>query len=257
MLIKFKMENTKCASTPMEQNHKLSAYEGEPIEDITIYQSLVGNLNYATLTRVDICYSVSILSQFMHKPGRPHMEAAKRVLKYLKGTMNEGLFYSYTSDIELKVYSDADWAGFRDDRRSISGYISFADSKIISWSSKKQATVALSSTEVEYRGLANATQEIMWLKSLYTDLGLHSSTPHIFGDNTSSLHLVANLVYHARTKHIEVHYHYVREKLMSKDIQLSYVSTDMQCADMLTKALDGTKLSRFNLMIGLQEIKDN
>ncbi|KAH7428366.1 hypothetical protein KP509_10G089200 [Ceratopteris richardii] len=251
MLAKFKMQDCKIAGTPMEVNHKLSSHEGELIEDITSYQSLVGSLNYATLTRVDICYNVSVLSQFMHTPRKPHMDAAKRILKYLKGTINEGLYYPYVSVLGLKLFSDADWAGSKEDRRSTSGYLTFADSKLISWSSKKQPTIALSSTEAEYRGLAIATQEAMWMKTLFKDLGLEFGTPTIFGDNMSSIHLAANPIFHARTKHIEVHYHYVREKVLSKEIQISSVSTHKQCADILTKALDGTKLCKFKAMIGL------
>ncbi|KAH7288734.1 hypothetical protein KP509_31G039100 [Ceratopteris richardii] len=256
LLLKFKMENTKPADTPLEMNHKLSVYEGEKIEDIKEYQSLVGSLIYATHTRADISYSVGVLSQFMHSPRRPHMDAAKRVLKYLKGTINEGIFYPYSSDLDIKIYSDADWAGAKDDRKSTSGYLAFAGSKLVSWSSKKQPTVALSSTEAEYRALTIATQEAIWLKALYTDLGLVSSKPHIFGDNVSSMHLAANPIFHARTKHIEVHYHFIREKLMAKEIDISFVPTEKQVADMMTKALDGIKLCRFKAMAGIPPIRE-
>ncbi|KAH7387978.1 hypothetical protein KP509_16G051700 [Ceratopteris richardii] len=253
----WKNSRCKIAGTPIKVNYKLSSHEGELIEDVTGYQSLVGSLNYATLTRVDICYSVSVLSQFMYTPRKPHMEAAKRILRYLKGTMNEGLYYPYVSDLSLKLFSHADWARSKEYRRSTSGYLTFAGSKLFSWSFKKQHTIALSPTEAEYRGPAIATQEAMWMKTLFTDLGMEIGTPSIFGENMSFIHLDANPILHARTKHIEVHYHYVREKIVSKEIQLTYVSTHQQCAYILTKALDGTKLCKFKAMIGVQVILED
>ena len=158
------------------------------------------------------------------------MDAARSILRYVKSTLNYGLFYEAGCTLEVHGYTDADWAGSVSDRRSTSGFMFSLGSAAISWSSKKQPTVALSSTEAEYRGAAMAACEVAWLHKLLYDMHQSIDGPVvIYCDNMSSIHLVNNPVYHARTKHIEVHYHYVREKVLLGLIDLVYVSTEDRC----------------------------
>ena len=176
------------------------------------------------------------------------MDAARRVLCYAKGTLNFGLFYAYGVDVEVFGYTDAGWVGSSYDRRSTSGYIFSFGSGAVSWSSKKQPTVALSSTEAEYRGAAMVACEIAWLRKLLPDLGHNvSGAITLYCDNMSSIQLANNLVFHARTKHIEVNYHYVRKKVLAGDIDLVYVSTQEQVADIFTKSLGAEKLQSFKV----------
>ena len=171
------------------------------------------------------------------------MDAACRVLHYAKSTMNYELFYAHGVDIEVFKYIDADWAGCAYDRRSTSGYVFSFGSGAVSWSSKKQPTVALSSTEAEYRGATVAACEVAWLRTLLGDLGVHvDERVVIYCDNLSSIQLARNSVFHARTKHIEVHYHYIQEQVLASNIDLVYVSTEEQIVDIFTKALGAEKL---------------
>jgi hypothetical protein len=164
----------------------------------------VGSLNYLTTTRPDISYYVSVLSQFMEKPHESHWNAAKTLLRYLKGTLDYGIKYTDASNVELTGYSDSHWAGNMDDRRSTTGYAFSIGSGVVSWSSKKKPTVSLSSTEAEYKALCVATCETIWLRRLLQDVGGERKEPTmIICDNQSSINIAKNPIFHARTKHVE------------------------------------------------------
>ena len=182
------------------------------------------------------------------------MNAARRILRYLKGTINYGMLYDYNDDLSPRGYCDADWASSFHDRRSVSRYVFMIGSKTISWSSKKQPTVALSSTEAEYRALANATCEAMWLKKLFRDLNVKYNDFLMLSDSMFNIYLAKNPVFHARSKHIEVHYHFIREKLITKEILLLHVKTGDQVADIFTKFLDSEKLKKFMCHMNIRDI---
>jgi hypothetical protein len=149
----------------------------------------------------------------MQTPQKPHLDVVRRILRYIKHTLQCGIFYEAKSQLQVHGYTDADWAGNVLDRRSTSGFMFSFESGAVNWSSKKQLTVALLSTEAEYRGAAIAACEMVWLQKLFLDLGQLVDAPiTIYCDNISSIILANNSVYHARTKHIEVHYHFIREK---------------------------------------------
>ncbi|KAJ4723417.1 Retrovirus-related Pol polyprotein from transposon TNT 1-94 [Melia azedarach] len=229
LLKKFGMLECKPVLTPIEANSNLCAEEGKDLEDTTMYRRLVGSLIYLTLTRPDIAYAVGITSRYMEKPRKPHLEAVRRILRYVKGTIDLGLLYKKNQENKIVGYCDADYAGCRDTRRSTTGYVFNFGSTAVSWSSKRQPTVSLSTTEAEYRASAMAAQESTWLMQLMKDLHQPiGKVVELFCDNQSAIRLAENPVFHARTKHVEVHYHFVREKVLKGEIKMKYISTEEQ-----------------------------
>uniref|UniRef100_A0A2N9GPU6 Reverse transcriptase Ty1/copia-type domain-containing protein n=1 Tax=Fagus sylvatica TaxID=28930 RepID=A0A2N9GPU6_FAGSY len=254
LLTKFKMSDCKAVSTPIATSPVLSTSCSDSLADPTPYRSLVGALQYATFTRPDITFAVNRVCQFMHNPSFAHLVAAKRILRYLKGSLDKGILFQ-PGPLTLTAFTDADWAGDPVDRRSTSGITVFLGNNPITWMSKKQHTVSRSSTEAEYRSLATGAVELAWLRQVICDLGLYlASAPIMWCDNTSALALASNPVFHGRTKHIEVDYHFVRERVVRGDICLQFVSTDDQVADIFTKALP---TPRFQLLCSKLLIDQN
>uniref|UniRef100_A0A2N9F3K8 Integrase catalytic domain-containing protein n=1 Tax=Fagus sylvatica TaxID=28930 RepID=A0A2N9F3K8_FAGSY len=230
--------DSKIIDTPIEYNNRLNTHDREPLPDATLYRQLVGSLVYLTVTRLDISYAVHIVSQFMAAPRSLHYAAVLRILRYLKGTLFHGLHFSSQSSLTLQAYSDADWAGDPTDRRSTTGYCFLLGDSLISWRSKKQSVVARSSTEAEYRALADTTAELLWLRWLLQDLGIDCSTAvPIHCDNRSAIQIAHNDVFHERTKHIEIDCHFVRHHLLQGTLQLRSVSSQDQLADIFTKPM--------------------
>lgn len=209
-------------------------------DDASLFRSLIGALHYLTFTRPDIAFSVSKLSQFLHRSTLVHLVAAKRILRYLLGSLSAGILFKRSSAdfCKLHAFSDSDWAGDSVDRRSTSGFVLFLGPNPISWSAKKQKTVSRSSTEAEYRAMAATAAELFWVRQLLRDLRIYvSQPPSLCCDNSSALQLAKNPVFHGRTKHVEIDFHFVREKVVTKDILLHYVPTQHQLADLFTKPL--------------------
>ena len=247
----------KPASTSMDSSSRLSKSQGEPLTDITGYRRMIGRLLYLTTTRPDISFSVHQLSQFLASPTSAHHQAALRILNYIKGTTGVGLLFPSTSDLKLQAYSDADWAGCPDTRRSITGYCIYLGDALISWKSKKQSTISRSSCEAEYRALAATTCELQWLSYLLKDFNISSPSPAtIFCDNASAIHIARNPSFHERTKHIELDCHLVREKLSAGLIHLLPISTKLQVADILTKPLPTSTFQLIYSKLGLLSLFD-
>ncbi|KAJ1700426.1 hypothetical protein LUZ63_000205 [Rhynchospora breviuscula] len=203
LLKKFGMLNCNAAVTPMNSNEKLTKEDGTGHCDETKFRSLVGGLIYLTHTRPDIQYAVGVVSRFMHNPSNHHYGAAKRILRYIAGTWEHGIWYDSTNLSNLVGYCDSDWARNSEDRRSTSGQIFFLATSAISWSSKKQATVALSSAEAEYISLNSAACQAVWLRKILEDVGqVQKQATTIYCDNQSAISMTKNLVFHGRTKHI-------------------------------------------------------
>ncbi|GMI77151.1 hypothetical protein HRI_001384400 [Hibiscus trionum] len=182
----------------------------------------------------------------------PQLDAAKRILRYIKGTSEFGIFYNKGNDFSLQGYTDADWAGNIEDRRSTSGYCFSFGSAAISWCSKKQPIVTLSSTEAEYMAATMAAQECVWLKRLMKDIRCAiDSLVQIYCDNQSVVKLASNMVFHARTKHIEVRHHFIREKVLKQEIALEGISSNQQIVDIFTKALGKPEFERFRAALGV------
>lgn len=244
------------SSIPMDPGVKLFYDPKVPlIDDPTVYRRLVGRLMYLTITRPDITYSVNKLCQFASTPQAVHLQAAYKVLHYLKGTIGLGLFYSATSDLVLKSYTDADWNSCLDTRRSTSGFCMFLGSSLISWKSKKQDVVSHSSAESEYRAMSVAVKEVIWLVSLLGELQApQSKAVAFFCDSTAAIHIANNPVFHERTKHVESDCHQVRDRIKSGLIKTLHVGTSTQIADVLTKPLYPTLFSSLISKMSLHSI---
>ncbi|XP_019198888.1 PREDICTED: uncharacterized protein LOC109192641 [Ipomoea nil] len=237
------MSDCKPLATPASVTQAVSQ-STDPFDNPTQYRRLAGALQYLTITRPDLSYSINRLCQFMHTPIDEHWGLLKRVLRYIRGTMDYGLRLSPSLSIDIHAFSDSDWAGCPVDRKSTSGYAVFIGSNLISWVSRKQRTVARSSTEAEYKGLADVCAEVTWVVSLLRELGLHSGAPAtLWCDNMGATYLCANPVFHARTKHVEVDYHFVRDKVTSGEYKVTFVSTKDQVADIFTKPLPAARFA--------------
>lgn len=240
--------------TPMDRGLKLSD-KGELLKDPERYRRLVGRLIYLTVSRPDIMYSVHILSRFMHQPRKDHWEAALRVVRYLKSAPGQGLFFSSTSDLRLRAYCDSDWARCPLTRRSTTGYCVFLGPSLISWRSKRQKTVSLSSAEAEYRAMTGACCELTWLRYLLRDLGVfHQEAALLYCDNKAALHIAANPIFHERTRHIEMDCHFIRDKIQDGSVETRFVSSANQLADILTKALGKEFFIPMIHKLGVQDI---
>ena len=228
----------KPSTIPMDPSLHMSKDLGTPLPNPTEYRELIGRLLYLTITRMDITFAVHQLSQFLSAPTDIHLQAAHKVLRYLKGNPALGLFYPADTELCINAFADADWATCKDTRRSVTGFCVFLGTSLVSWKSKKQSVVSRSSTEAEYRSLALATCEVIWLQQLLKDLHVSvTSIAKLFCDNKSAIHIAMNPVFHERTKHIDIDCHTVRDQLKAGRLQTLHVSTGNQLADILTKAL--------------------
>uniref|UniRef100_A0A2N9G3F2 Reverse transcriptase Ty1/copia-type domain-containing protein n=1 Tax=Fagus sylvatica TaxID=28930 RepID=A0A2N9G3F2_FAGSY len=255
LLVETGMLACKPIDTPIEQNHRL----GEDVDDTPVdrerYQKLVGKLIYLSHTRPDIAFAVSVVSQFMHAPCEKHMEAVYRILRYLKSAPGKGLMLYKNGHLEVEGYTDADWAGSITDRRSTSGYCTFVGGNLVTWRSKKQSVVARSSAEAEFRAMAHGICEMLWLKAMLKELGVHSKDPmKLYCDNKAAISIAHNPVQHDRTKHVEVDRHFIKEKLTEGLICTPFVRTENQLADILTKGVSNKIFNSALDKLGIRDI---
>jgi hypothetical protein len=246
------MSDCKPCSTPVDTQGKLSEAEGPPVADPTAYRSLAGALQYLTFTRPDITYAVQQVCLHMHDPREPHLMALKRLLRYLRGTLDYGLLLHRASSTDLVVYTDADWAGCPDTRRSTSGYAVFLGGNLVSWSSKRQPVVSRSSAEAEYRAVANGVAEAAWLRQLLAELHTPPSrSTLIYCDNVSAVYLSTNPIQHQRTKHVEIDLHFVRDRVAMGEVRVLHVPTTSQFADIFTKGLPSSTFAEFRSSLNI------
>ncbi|CAL1374490.1 unnamed protein product [Linum trigynum] len=231
---------SKPATTPSVPGTHLSSNDGELLDSAahSSYRTLIGRLQYLCNTRPDICYTVNQLSQYIDFPRTSHEQATHRLLRYLKTNPAKGLFFPSNSNIKLTAFSNSDWAGCPDTRRSVTSFCVFLGSSLISWRSKKQQTVSRSSAEAEYRALADTSQELQWMTSLFQQLPVQPQQPYfIYCDSLLAVKMTENPVQHERTKHIEVDCHFTRDQVLANKLKVQHVSTTLQLADPFTKAL--------------------
>ena len=215
------------------------------------YASAVGSLMYAMVcTRPDIAHAVGVVSRYMNNPGKEHWMAVKWILRYLRGTTNQALCFG-GSNIALQGYVDADMAGDRDNRRSTTGYVFTVGGTTVSWVSKIQSVVALSTTEAEYVAATEASKEMIWLQRLMGELGKKHDMGTLYSDSQSAIHLAKNSAFHSRTKHIHLKYHFIRSVLEDGELKLEKIHTSQNPANMLTKVVTREKLRICSVSIGL------
>jgi len=247
LLSTFGMEHSRPVATPLDPGTSLPKITTTPTDAEQLpYRQAVGKLTWAaTGSRPDIAFSTSLISRHMSAYNKSHWSAVKRILRYLTGTVYLGLtFQRSPRGMILQGYSDADWGGDKDDRKSTSGYLFILCNAPVTWASKKQSTVALSSTEAEYLAASAATKEALWLRKLLTECGYPQSKPTIiFEDNQGCIAISQNPSHHPRTKHFDIQHHFVREKVQSGEIILKYCPSDRMLADFLTKPLNRNKLT--------------
>jgi hypothetical protein len=247
------MDGCNPVSTPLETGRQFNKFrDGDVSFDKQLYQQAIGCLTYvSTSTRPDIAAAVGTLSQHMAQPSVDHWSGVKRILRYIKGTLNFGLKFS-ASGGALTGFSDADWAGDPDTRRSTSGYVFQIGKCAVSWSSKKQNSVARSSTEAEYVALSLAAQEAVWLRRLMSSVGFGVKSPTvIYEDNNSAIDLTKNAKYHNRTKHIDISHHFARERVESNEISVVHCPSTEMTADVMTKGLPRVQFEKLRGMLGV------
>ncbi|GKD31182.1 retrovirus-related pol polyprotein from transposon TNT 1-94 [Tanacetum coccineum] len=237
ILKKFRMDSCDPVDTPMVDRLKLDEDPlGIPV-DQTRFCSMVGSLMYLTASRPDLVFAVCMCARYQASPTKKHLEALKRVFWYLRGTINWGLWYPKDTAMALTAYADADHAGCQDTRRSTSGSAQFLRDKLVSWSSKKQKSTAISTTEAEYIAMSGCCAQILWMRSQLTDYGFAFNKIPLYCDNRSAIALCCNNVQHSRSKHIDIQHHFIREQVEKGVVELYFMSMDYQLADIFTKAL--------------------
>ncbi|XP_050902456.1 uncharacterized mitochondrial protein AtMg00810-like [Lathyrus oleraceus] len=244
---KFKMDDVNPVGTPMECDNKLSKHENREIVDPTLYKSLVGSLRYLTSTRLNILYVVGVISRYMEVPTTTDFKEEKRILRYIKGTTNFGLHYYSSNNYEIIGYSDSDWSGDLDGRKSTTGFVFFMGDTAFTWMSKKQPITTLSTCEVEYVVVTSCVCHAIWLRNLLKELKIPQEDPvEICVDNKSALALT-----NERSKHIDTCYHFIRECIEKKNVKLKYVMSRDQAADIFTKPLKLETFVKLRNMLGV------
>jgi len=238
ILKRFGMLESREVNSPIVPGSKLSKDADGVAIDESYYKKIVGSLMYLTKIRPDLVYNVSLISRYMAKPTKLHLQAAKRILRYLKGTFDYGIMYKKVSSNDMVAYTDSDYAGDLDDRKSTYSYVFLLSSGVVSWLSKKQPIVTLSTTEAEFVAAARCASQVVWMRRVSEQLGhVQKKRTIVMCDNNSTIKLSKNHVMHGRSKHIDVRFHFLREFANNGIIKLLHCGLEEQTADMMTKPL--------------------
>ncbi|GKD42156.1 retrovirus-related pol polyprotein from transposon TNT 1-94 [Tanacetum coccineum] len=252
---KFDLHKSDPVDTPMVERTKLDEdLSGTPV-DQTKYSNMIGSLMYLTASRPDLVFAICICARYQSRPTKKHLEAVKRVFRYLQGSINMGLWYPKDTAMALTAYADADHAGCQDTRRSTSGSAQFLGDKLVSWSSKKQTSTSISSTEAEYIAMSGCCAQILWMRSQLSDYGFAYNRIPMYCDNKSAIALCCNNVQHSRSKHIDIRHHFIREQVERGVVELYFVRTEYQLADIFTKALPRERFEFILPRLGMKCMK--
>nr|GEZ17862.1 putative ribonuclease H-like domain-containing protein [Tanacetum cinerariifolium] len=246
ILKKYEMESCDPIGTPMKIKDKLDLDQNGTPVDATKYHCMIGALMYLTSSRPDIVHATCLCARYQAKPTEKYLKEVKRIFRYLRGTVNTGLWYMKDYGFELTGFSDADYAGCKDTFKSTSGGAEFLGEKLVSWSSKKQDCTVLSTAKAKYVSLSACYAQVLWMRTQLTDYGFHFNKILIYYDSKSAIAISCNPIQHSRTKHIAVRYHFKKEHVENGTIELYFVKTDYQLADLFTKALP---VDRFNYLV--------
>jgi hypothetical protein len=248
---KFGLDSASHKKTPAPTHLKLTKDESGISVDQSQYRSMIGSLLYLTASRPDITFAVGVCARYQADPKVSHLAQVKRILKYVNGTCNYGILYSHSDCCKLIGYCDADWAGSADDRKSTSGGCFFLGNNLISWFSKKQNSVALSTAEAEYIAAGSSCSQMMWMKQMLQEYNVEQDVLTLYCDNLSAINISKNPIQHSRTKHIDIRHHFIRDLVEDNVITLEHVNTEEQIADIFTKALDLKKFEKLRGMLGI------
>ncbi|KAD4981808.1 hypothetical protein E3N88_18479 [Mikania micrantha] len=238
ILSRFSMSDAKPAGTPLAVNHGITPDEKGELIDATLYRGMIGSLMYLTASRPDIMFATCLCARYQSKPRVSHLITVKRIMRYLKGTPELGLWYPNDDNFELTAYSDSDYGGCKRDFKSTSAGCQFFGNRLVTWQCKKQTSVSTSTCEAEYIAAASCCSQIIWIQQQLRDYGLHFSNTPIYVDNTAAIAVTKNPVQHSKTKHIDIKYHFIRDCFEKKLIDVVKIHTDHQKADLFTKAFD-------------------
>jgi hypothetical protein len=223
---------------------------GKPV-DPSLYRSMIGSLLYLTASRPDIAFSVGVCARFQENPKESRLTTVKRIIRYVNDTLPYGIWYSRDTNLVVAGYSDTDWTGNANDRKSTSGGCFYVGNNLVAWMSKKQDSISLSTAEAEYIAAGSCCTQLLWMKTLLGDYGFSLDTMVINCDNTSAINISKNPVQHSRTKHIDIKHHFLQDLVESEVVSLSFIPTENQLADIFTKPLDGSRFESLRKAIGV------
>ena len=255
LIKRFGMDKGKAFGTPMSPSTCLETDNTGKDVDEKLYRGMIGSLLYLTASRPDIMFSVCKCARFQSAPKESHLTAVKRIIRYLIGTSDMGLWYPHSSNFDLLGYSDADFAGDKNDRKSTSGTCQLLGQSLISWHSKKQTSVALSTTESEYLAVGSCGTQLLWMMHQLLDYDLCYEAVPIFCDNTSAISLSKYTVHHSRAKHIDIKHHFIRDHVENGDFILEFVESENQLADIFTKPLLEDRFCFLRKCLGIIDYK--
>ncbi|KAL9429358.1 hypothetical protein AB3S75_031220 [Citrus x aurantiifolia] len=210
----------------MSTNAKLIVDDSGSSVDPSLYRSMIGSLLYLTASRPDICFSVGVCARYQANPKESHLATVKRIIRFVTGTVNDGIWYTNDTNSSLAGYSDADWAGNADDRKSTTRGCFYLGNNLVPWHSKKQNSISLFTAEAEYIAAGSCCTKLLWMKQMLADYGIVQDILTVFCDNTSAINISKNLVQHSRTKHIDIRHHFIRDLVASKTMSLEYIDTE-------------------------------
>ncbi|GKB11156.1 retrovirus-related pol polyprotein from transposon TNT 1-94 [Tanacetum coccineum] len=251
-LKKYGYESCDPVDTPMVEKSKLDEDKEGKAVDPSHYRGMIGTLLYLTASRPDLQFAICMCARYQARPTEKHLNAVKRIFRYLKGTVHRGLWYPKDSSFALTAFADADHAGCQDTRRSTSGSIQLLGDRLVSWSSKRQKSAAISSTEAEYIALSGCCAQVLWMRSQLTDYGFGFNKIPMYCDNKSAIALCCNNVQHSRSKHIDIRFHFIKEHVENGVIELYFVNTEYQLADIFTKALGRERIEFLINKLGMR-----
>nr|GFA57053.1 hypothetical protein [Tanacetum cinerariifolium] len=252
LLLKYGFESCDPVDTPMVEKSKLDEDKEGKAVDPSNYHGMIGTLLYMTASRPDLQFAIYMCARYQAWPTEKHVHAVKRIFRYLRETVHRGLWYPKDSFVALTAFADADHAGCQDTRRSTSGSVQFLGERLISWSSKRQKSAAISSTEAKYIALSGYSAQILWMRSQLSDFGLGFNKIPMYCDNKSAIALCCNNVQHSQSKNIDIKYHFIKEQIENGVIELYFVNTEYQLADLFTKALGRERIEFLINKLGMR-----
>ena len=248
---KFGLESASSARTPVSPNVKATFDLLGKSVNSSLYKSMIGSLFYLTASRPNISYSVRVYARYQENSKESHMISLKRIIKYIKTTVDFGRWYSKDTNNVLVGYSNADWAGNADDRKSTSGGCFYVGNNLVSWMSKKENSISLSTAKAEYIAAGSCCTQLLWMQKLLHDYGICQEHLTIYDDNISVINIFKNLVQHFQTKHIKIRHNFIRELIEDGTLTLEFIHTDDQKVDLLTKLLDSKQFEYLYQNIGI------